>query len=87
MVGNSIYRILKKDTSIDLITKSHNELDLTNQKSVLDFFTEEKPHEVILSAAKVGGIYTNNNYPAEFIYENIQIQSNLIPYISFARHR
>ena len=78
MVGNSIYKILKKDTSINLITKSHRELDLRNQKDVLDFLTKEKPDEVILAAAKVGGIYANEKYPGEFIYDNLQIQNNVI---------
>ena len=78
MVGSSICRLLEKNKSLKIIIKSRDELDLTNQRNVLDFFRLEKPDEVILAAAKVGGIYANNNYPAEFIFENIQIQSNII---------
>ena len=78
MVGNAILRILNKNPQIEIICKSKKELNLTNQKNVINFLQDEKPSEVILAAAKVGGIYANNTYPAEFIYDNIQIQTNII---------
>jgi GDP-L-fucose synthase len=64
--------------SENTITRSHAELDLTNQSDVQEFFKSEKPDEVYLAAAKVGGIHANNTYPAEFIYENLMIQNNVI---------
>ncbi len=78
MVGSAILRNLKKYPNLKIITKSKNELDLTNQKQVTDFFNKEKPDQVYLAAAKVGGIHANNTYPAEFIYQNLMIQSNVI---------
>ena len=63
---------------VDIIFKSHAELDLTNQADVRDFFHEERPDVVILAAAKVGGIHANNSFPAEFIYENLMIECNVI---------
>ena len=78
MVGSSICRLLKKNKNIHIITKVKKELDLTNQQQVSDFFKKEKLDEVIIAAAKVGGIHANNTYPAEFIYQNLQIQNNLI---------
>ncbi len=78
MVGRAIQKILSQKNDIEVICKSKKELNLTNQRNVLDFLLSEKPSEVILAAAKVGGIYANNKYPAQFIYENIQIQANLI---------
>ena len=78
MVGSAICRILSKNPLIEIVVKSKKELNLTNQKNVFDFLQDQKPSEVILAAAKVGGIYANNSYPAEFIYENIQIQTNII---------
>ena len=78
MVGNAILRILSKNPLIEIICKTKKELNLTNQKNVINFLQDEKPSEVILAAAKVGGIYANNTYPAEFIYDNIQIQTNII---------
>lgn len=78
LVGSSIIRNLTTKGFNNLITKSHKELDLTNQDAVNDFFSNEKPKYVILAAAKVGGIYANNTYPADFIYENIMIQTNVI---------
>ena len=78
MVGNAILRILSNNPLIEIICKSKKELNLTNQKNVINFLQDEKPSEVILAAAKVGGIYANNTYPAEFIYDNIQIQTNII---------
>ena len=78
MVGSSLVRLLEKDTCIDLITKTRKQLDLTNQSEVKEFFNNERPDQVYLAAAKVGGIYANNKYPAEFIYQNLMIQSNVI---------
>ena len=78
MVGQAICRKLKDEPKIETITVSRSELDLCDQKAVQIFFRAEKPDEVILAAAKVGGIYANNTYPAEFIYQNLQIQNNVI---------
>lgn len=78
MVGSAITRKLKAEGYTNLILKELNELDLLNQKETLDFFEREKPEYVFLAAAKVGGILANNTYRAQFIYENIQIQNNVI---------
>ncbi|CAC9489657.1 GDP-L-fucose synthetase (EC 1.1.1.271) [uncultured Gammaproteobacteria bacterium] len=78
LVGSAIVRELKKQGFNNLITRTHKELDLINQQAVSDFFKQEKPNYVILAAAKVGGIVANNTYKADFIYENLQIQSNVI---------
>ena len=78
MVGSSISRELQKRGYSNLILKSSKELDLRNQQAVISFFQREKPDYVFLAAAKVGGILANNNYRANFIYENIMIQSNVI---------
>lgn len=78
MVGSAIIRNLEQSGFANIITKSSKELDLRNQKDVFNFFDAEKPEYVFLAAAKVGGIYANNTYPAEFIYDNIMIQSNVI---------
>ena len=78
MVGSAIVRQLAKDTSNEIITASRSELDLVNQKSVNDFFTNQSIEQVYLAAAKVGGIHANNTYPAEFIYENLMIEANVI---------
>ncbi len=78
MVGSAIVRALKAKGYINLIVKSSKELDLKNQQSVHDFFSQEQPEYVFLAAAKVGGIHANNTYPATFIYDNIMIQSNVI---------
>tara|TARA_B100000579_G_scaffold435695_1_gene459623 strand:+ start:2451 stop:3389 length:939 start_codon:yes stop_codon:yes gene_type:complete len=78
MLGSSIFRILKKKGYKNLITVEKKKLDLRNQLSVKKFFKEQKPHAVIIAAAKVGGIKANINYPADFIYDNLQIQTNLI---------
>lgn len=77
MVGSAITRFLKKKKT-KIITKNRKELDLTNQLAVKKFFDKEKPDQVYLAAAKVGGIYANNTFPAEFIYENLMIESNII---------
>ena len=78
LVGSSILRRLKHYGYSNLITQSHKNLDLTNQSDVADFFSDNKPKHVILSAAKVGGIYANSTFPADFIYQNIMIESNVI---------
>jgi len=78
MVGSSLLRQLSKDNHNNIITRSSSELDLTNQLKVHEFFMKEKPNKVYIAAAKVGGIYANNTYPADFIYQNLMIQSNII---------
>jgi GDP-L-fucose synthase len=80
MVGSAIIRQLQAKglPEHELLTRSRLELDLTNQSAVRNFFDIEKPTEVYLAAAKVGGIHANNTYPAEFIYENLMIQANII---------
>lgn len=78
MVGSAIVRSLKLRHDLQIVTRSREELDLTDQASVRCFFEIEKPDQVYLAAAKVGGIHANNLYPAEFIFDNIMIQSNII---------
>lgn len=78
MVGSAIVRNLKSRGYDNIVTRTHAELDLTNQKAVQDFFQQEKPDQVYLAAARVGGIYANNTFPAEFIYENLMVQNNVI---------
>lgn len=78
MVGSAIVRQLEKRGDVNVITKARSELDLTNQQAVADFFASEGIDQVYLAAAKVGGIHANNTYPAEFIYENLMIESNII---------
>lgn len=78
MVGSAIVRKLKADGFTNLVFKTSSELDLTNQQAVNDFFKTEKPDYVFLAAAKVGGILANNVYRADFIYQNIMIESNII---------
>ena len=78
MVGSAIVRRLEKEGYTNLVTRSSAELDLRNQEAVNRFFAEEKPEYVFLAAAKVGGIVANNTYRAEFIYENLMIESNII---------
>ena len=78
LVGSSILRRLEHYGYSNLIMQSHKSLDLTNQSDVADFFSDNKPDHVILSAAKVGGIYANNTFPVDFIYQNIMIESNVI---------
>ncbi len=77
MVGGAIMRQLKARGE-EVITRSHAELDLTDQQAVKQFFADEKPDAVILAAAKVGGILANNSYPADFIYKNLMIEANVI---------
>lgn len=78
MVGSAIVRRLERQGKNHIVTRTHTELDLTSQAEVRQFFIEEKPDEVYLAAAKVGGIHANSHYPAEFIYSNLMIQSNVI---------
>ena len=78
MVGGAICRQLIKDQTVQLITRKRDELDLCSQQDVMDFMRYERPNEVILAAATVGGISANNRMPAKFIYENLQIQNNVI---------
>jgi len=77
MVGSAIARQLEFE-NCQLITKTHSELDLTNQQQVNEFMVREKPDQIYLAAAKVGGIHANNTYPAEFIYQNLMIEANII---------
>ncbi|ERJ57681.1 GDP-L-fucose synthase [Sphingobacterium paucimobilis] len=78
MVGSAIYEKLKREGYTNVVTRTSKELDLRNQGDVATFFASEKPEYVFLAAAKVGGIIANNTYRADFIYENIAIQSNII---------
>jgi GDP-L-fucose synthase len=78
MVGSAILRKLEQEGYTNLITRSSKELDLRNQQAVADFFATEKPDYVFLAAAKVGGIVANNTYRADFLYENLAIQNNVI---------
>ena len=78
LVGSAIVRNLEAKGYKNIICRTHKELDLTNQEAVRRFFEEEKPEYVFLAAAKVGGIHANNTYPADFIYENLMIQNNVI---------
>jgi GDP-L-fucose synthase len=78
MVGSAIVRKLEGDGVSNVITRTHAELDLTDQRAVRTFFRDERPDQVFLAAAKVGGIQANNIYPAEFIYENLMIEANVI---------
>ena len=78
MVGSSILRALESEGYKNVVIKNKNELDLTIQSEVEAFFNLEKPEIVFLAAAKVGGIYANNTYPADFIYQNLMIESNVI---------
>jgi GDP-L-fucose synthase len=78
LVGSALMRQLAAQGYRNVVTRTHAELDLTNQQAVADFFAQEKLEYVILAAAKVGGIHANNTYPAEFIHENLAIQTNVI---------
>ncbi len=78
LVGSAIVRKLEEEGYNNIVVKTHAELDLTRQKEVEDFFETEKPEYVFLSAAKVGGILANSTYPAEFIYNNLMIETNII---------
>ncbi|HEY5582582.1 MAG TPA: GDP-L-fucose synthase [Rhodoferax sp.] len=78
MVGSAIIRTLQQQGQTNIVTRTHAELDLTNQAAVQAFFEEEKPAQVYLAAAKVGGIHANNTFPAEFIYQNLMMEANII---------
>ena len=78
LVGSAIIRQLESRGFTNLLIRTHKELDLTNQAQVQNFFKKEQPDYVILAAAKVGGIYANNTYPADFIYQNMMIEANVI---------
>lgn len=78
LVGSALVRCLQSRGFNNLILRTHKEFDLLNQQAVADFFASEKPEYIFLAAAKVGGILANNVYPAQFIYENLQIQNNVV---------
>ncbi|MFD0930359.1 GDP-L-fucose synthase family protein [Methylophilus glucosoxydans] len=78
LVGSAIVKVLLAKGYSNLVMRTHAELDLTSQQAVIEFFSKEKPEYVFLAAAKVGGIHANNTYPAEFIYDNLAIQTNVI---------
>lgn len=78
MVGSAIHRKLVEDGQCRILVKTRQELDLCDQSAVMDFFQSNKIDQVYLAAAKVGGIWANNSYPADFIYQNLQIQNNII---------
>ena len=78
MVGSAILRALQAQGHNNFLTRTHAELDLSNQSAVNAFFADEKPDQVYLAAAKVGGIHANNSYPADFIYQNLMVQANVI---------
>ncbi len=78
MVGSAIMRILQRNGHTNIVTRTHAELDLTDQFNVRAFFASEQPDQVYLAAAKVGGIHANNTYPAEFIYQNMMMEANVV---------
>jgi GDP-L-fucose synthase len=78
MVGSAIIRQLQAKGFNNIVTRTHSELDLCNQQAVYDFFQKERPCQVYLAAAKVGGIHANNTYPAEFIYQNLMMEANVV---------
>ncbi|MDC1433249.1 GDP-L-fucose synthase [Burkholderiales bacterium] len=78
MVGSAILRTLQRQGQTNFVTKTQAELDLASQAAVKAFFQKEKPTQVYLAAAKVGGIHANNTYPAEFIYQNLMMQANVV---------
>lgn len=78
MVGSAIVRALTRQGQDNIVTRTHAELDLTDQSAVHAFFEAEKPDQVYLAAAKVGGIHANNTYPAEFIYQNLMMEANVV---------
>lgn len=79
MVGAAIVRALQQHGQTNIVTRTHAELDLTNQAAVQASFASEKPNQVYMAAAKVGGIHANNTYPAEFIYQNLMVEANASP--------
>ena len=78
MVGSAIIRQLKSKGYSNIVVKNRDELDLTDKRAVNEFFNIEKPAQVYLAAAKVGGVYANNTYPADFIYQNMMMEANVI---------
>jgi len=78
LVGSAILRLLQEQGFTNFLTRTHAELDLCDQNAVQEFFEREKPEYVFLAAARVGGIYANNTFPADFIYQNLQVQNNVI---------
>jgi GDP-L-fucose synthase len=78
MVGSAILRTLRDNGHTRFVLRTHAECDLTNQRAAMDLFARERPDEVYLAAARVGGIHANNSYPAEFIYSNLMVQANVI---------
>lgn len=78
LIGSALLRLLKEKSYSNIVTRTHKSLDLTNQKAVDRFFAKEKPEFVFLAAAQAGGIHANKTYPAEFIYQNLMIQTNVI---------
>ena len=78
MVGSAVVRALEHCGNVEIITRTHAELDLTCQAEVRTFFAAERPDQVYLAAAKVGGIHANNTYPAEFIYQNLMMEANIV---------
>ncbi len=78
MVGSAIVRALRERGSVRIVSRSHAQLELTEQAAVRDFFASERPTQVVLAAARVGGIHANNTYPADFIYDNLMVQANVI---------
>ena len=78
MVGSAIVRALEAEGQTNVVVRTHAELDLTNQGAVQAFIAQEKPDQIYLAAAKVGGIHANNTYPAEFIYQNLMMEANII---------
>jgi GDP-L-fucose synthase len=78
LVGSAIVRQLEKSGQSNIVTRTHSDLDLINQQKVREFFDAEKPDQVYLAAARVGGIYANNTFPAQFIYENLMVEANVI---------
>lgn len=78
LVGSAIVKRLQEESYTNIITRTRHELDLTDQKAVYEFYEIEKPEYVINSAARVGGIKANMTYPADFLFENLQIQNNII---------
>ena len=78
MVGSSVLNLLKESSGFEVLTANRAELDLTNQDEVKRYFLKMQPDYVVIAAARVGGINANNTYPAEFIYENLMIECNLI---------
>ena len=78
LVGSAILRLLQNEGYQNIVVKTHKELDLGNKNDVNAFFEHEKPQYIFLAAAKVGGILANNNFPADFIYQNLEIQNNVI---------